>query len=51
MLDAPEEGVVMNGPPNGTAKCVRVGRAILVKTEDIFQNKNDTVVQKSNLWV
>jgi len=51
MLDTPEEEAVMSGPPNGTARCVRVGRAILVKTEGIFQNKNDTVAQKSILWV
>jgi hypothetical protein len=51
MLDTPEEEAVMSGPPNGKARCVRVGRAILVKTEGIFQNKNDTVVQKSILWV
>jgi hypothetical protein len=51
MLDAPDEEAVMNGPPNGTARCVRVGRAILVRTDGIFQNKNDTVVQKSILWV
>jgi hypothetical protein len=51
MLDTLEGEAVLNGPPNGTAKCVQVGRAILVKTEGIFQNKHDSVVQKSILWV